>query len=114
MDKRIQSYKLSTVYLVYLKYLSFSLCIHSFIYPEILTAVFFIRSFLFFPALYFLKNYGVLAIPTVPGPPPEVNMEVVTLEEFRTRAFCLLSLAGMSRFCHVFEFISFIGIQGYM
>lgn len=48
-----------------------------------------------------LENYGVLAIPTVPGPPPKLNSEAVTLEDFRAKAFCLLSIAGMSRFCQV-------------
>ncbi|XP_020274793.1 amidase 1 isoform X3 [Asparagus officinalis] len=48
-----------------------------------------------------LENYGVLAIPTLPGPPPKVNTEAVTLENFRAKAFCLLSIAGMSGFCQV-------------
>lgn len=48
-----------------------------------------------------LENYGVLAIPTVPGPPPEVNLAAFKLEDFRARAFCLLSIAGLSGFCQV-------------
>lgn len=48
-----------------------------------------------------LQDHGVLAIPTVPGPPPKLNLEVAALEDFRARAFCLLSIAALSRFCQV-------------
>jgi hypothetical protein len=34
---------------------------------------------------------GILAIPTVPGSPKKLRMEVVALESFRARAFSLLS-----------------------
>ncbi|XP_020084617.1 amidase 1 isoform X3 [Ananas comosus] len=48
-----------------------------------------------------LGDSGVLAIPTVPGPPPKLSMEAAALEDFRARAFCLLSIAGMSGFCQI-------------
>ncbi|XP_057960452.1 amidase 1-like [Malania oleifera] len=48
-----------------------------------------------------LGDFGILAIPTVPGPPPKLQMESSTLEIFRVRAFSLLSIAGVSGFCQV-------------
>ncbi|XP_077230163.1 amidase 1-like [Tasmannia lanceolata] len=48
-----------------------------------------------------LEDYGVLAIPTVPGPPPKLLTEASMLETFRARAFSLLAIAGMSGFCQV-------------
>ncbi|KAF0891543.1 hypothetical protein E2562_010539 [Oryza meyeriana var. granulata] len=48
-----------------------------------------------------LKDHGILAIPTVPGPPPKVGMEAAPLENYRARAFSLLSIAGLSGFCQV-------------
>lgn len=48
-----------------------------------------------------LGDYGVLALPTVPGPPPKRKLEVSLLEDFRARAFSLLSISGMSRFCQI-------------
>lgn len=48
-----------------------------------------------------LGDYGVLVIPTVPGPPPKIGTEVTNLEAFRVRAFSLLSIAGVSGFCQV-------------
>ncbi|KAL5226274.1 hypothetical protein ABZP36_014539 [Zizania latifolia] len=48
-----------------------------------------------------LKDHGILAIPSVPGPPPKVGMEAAPLENFRARAFSLLSIAGLSGFCQV-------------
>ncbi|XP_052193157.1 amidase 1-like isoform X3 [Diospyros lotus] len=48
-----------------------------------------------------LGDFGILAIPTVPGPPPKLQTEPTTLEAFQARAFCLLSIAGMSGFCQV-------------
>ncbi|KQJ85501.1 amidase 1 [Brachypodium distachyon] len=48
-----------------------------------------------------LKENGILAIPTVPGAPPKLRMEAVKLENFRSRAFSLLSIAGLSGFCQV-------------
>ncbi|KAG5549237.1 hypothetical protein RHGRI_014557 [Rhododendron griersonianum] len=48
-----------------------------------------------------LGDYGILAIPTVPGPPPKLQTEPSTLETFRARAFSLLSVAGVSGFCQV-------------
>ncbi|KAJ8751918.1 hypothetical protein K2173_000664 [Erythroxylum novogranatense] len=44
---------------------------------------------------------GVLAIPTVPGPPPKLQTDPSTLEVFRAKAFSLLSIAGVSGFCQV-------------
>ncbi|KAI3863970.1 hypothetical protein MKW98_031562 [Papaver atlanticum] len=48
-----------------------------------------------------LEDFGVLVIPTVPGPPPKLLTEGGTLETFRVRAFSLLSIAGVSGFCQV-------------
>ncbi|XP_057250337.1 amidase 1 isoform X2 [Beta vulgaris subsp. vulgaris] len=48
-----------------------------------------------------LGDVGILAIPTVPGPPPKLQTEPSTLETFRARAFSLLSIAGVSGFCQV-------------
>ncbi|KAK9161246.1 hypothetical protein Syun_007587 [Stephania yunnanensis] len=48
-----------------------------------------------------LEDYGVLVIPTVPGPPPKLKTAGGSLETFRVRAFSLLSIAGMSGFCQV-------------
>ncbi|CAA2997197.1 amidase 1 [Olea europaea subsp. europaea] len=38
-------------------------------------------------------------MPTVPGPPPKLQTEPITLETFRAKAFSLLSVAGVSGFC---------------
>ncbi|KAL5982562.1 Amidase 1 [Asimina triloba] len=46
-------------------------------------------------------GYRILAIPTVPGPPPKLCTEASTSETFRARAFSLLAIAGMSGFCQV-------------
>lgn len=46
-----------------------------------------------------LGDSGILAIPTVPGPPPKLQTEAASLETFRVRAFSLLSLSGVSGFC---------------
>ncbi|CAN6981233.1 unnamed protein product [Brassica rapa subsp. trilocularis] len=48
-----------------------------------------------------LGENGVLVIPTVPGPPPHLQADVVALESFRSRAFSLLSIAGVSGLCQV-------------
>ncbi|XP_021772964.1 amidase 1-like isoform X2 [Chenopodium quinoa] len=48
-----------------------------------------------------LGDAGILAIPTVPGPPPKLQTQPSTLETFRARAFSLLSIAGVSGFCQV-------------
>ncbi|XP_065853158.1 amidase 1 isoform X2 [Euphorbia lathyris] len=48
-----------------------------------------------------LEDYGILAIPTVPGPPPKLKTDPTTLEVFRAKAFSLLSIAGVSGFCQV-------------
>uniref|UniRef100_A0A5B7BDI1 Amidase domain-containing protein n=1 Tax=Davidia involucrata TaxID=16924 RepID=A0A5B7BDI1_DAVIN len=48
-----------------------------------------------------LGDFGILAIPTVPGPPPKLQTDPTTLETFRVRAFSLLSVAGVSGFCQV-------------
>ncbi|KAL1192943.1 Amidase 1 [Cardamine amara subsp. amara] len=48
-----------------------------------------------------LGEKGVLVIPTVPGPPPHLQADVAALESFRSRAFSLLSIAGVSGFCQV-------------
>ncbi|XP_016487874.2 amidase 1 [Nicotiana tabacum] len=48
-----------------------------------------------------LGDSGILAIPTVPGPPPKLRSETSALEGFRVKAFSLLSIAGVSGFCQV-------------
>ncbi|KAJ4755647.1 Glutamyl-tRNA(Gln) amidotransferase subunit A [Rhynchospora pubera] len=48
-----------------------------------------------------LENCGLLAIPTVPGPPPKLLMDATVLENFRAKAFSLLSIAGMTGFCQI-------------
>uniref|UniRef100_A0A2N9HHF1 Amidase domain-containing protein n=1 Tax=Fagus sylvatica TaxID=28930 RepID=A0A2N9HHF1_FAGSY len=48
-----------------------------------------------------LGDFGVLAIPTVPGPPPELQSDPIPLEAFLAKAFSLLSIAGVSGFCQV-------------
>ncbi|XP_027364875.1 amidase 1 isoform X2 [Abrus precatorius] len=48
-----------------------------------------------------LGDFGVLMIPTVPGPPPKLQTNTPELENFRARAFSLLSIAGVSGFCQV-------------
>ncbi|KAF7805130.1 Amidase 1 [Senna tora] len=48
-----------------------------------------------------LGDFGVLVIPTVPGPPPKLQTNTSELEIFRARAFSLLSIAGVSGFCQV-------------
>ncbi|KAK6911527.1 Amidase signature domain [Dillenia turbinata] len=48
-----------------------------------------------------LGDCGVLALPTVPGPPPKLQTEPSELEIFRARAFSLLAIAGVSGFCQV-------------
>ncbi|XP_020598017.1 amidase 1-like [Phalaenopsis equestris] len=49
----------------------------------------------------FKADYGVLVIPTVPGPPPNLNLDGITLSDFRAKAFSLLAVAGMSGFCQI-------------
>ncbi|KAH9754992.1 Amidase 1 [Citrus sinensis] len=48
-----------------------------------------------------IDDHGILVIPTVPGPPPKLQMDPSALEVFRARAFSLLSIAGVSGFCQV-------------
>ena len=48
-----------------------------------------------------IQDFGVLAIPTVLGPPPELQSDPTPLEAFRAKAFSLLSIAGVSGFCQV-------------
>ncbi|TKY52205.1 Amidase 1 [Spatholobus suberectus] len=48
-----------------------------------------------------LRDFGVLMIPTVPGPPPKLQTNTSELEIYRARAFSLLSIAGVSGFCQV-------------
>ncbi|KAG7969128.1 hypothetical protein I3843_07G015500 [Carya illinoinensis] len=48
-----------------------------------------------------LGDFGVLAIPTVPGPPPKLQTDPAPLEAFCAKAFSLLSIAGLSGFCQV-------------
>ena len=51
------------------------------------------------------QDFGVLAIPTVPGPPPKLNIDVSELQDFRAKAFSLLSIAGVSGFCQVLSLL---------
>ncbi|KAL5710487.1 amidase [Ranunculus cassubicifolius] len=60
------------------------------------------------PAIYVVPSssstradFGILVIPTVPGPPPKLQTEGRSLETFWVRAFSLLSIAGVSGFCQV-------------
>nr|XP_023891490.1 amidase 1-like isoform X2 [Quercus suber] len=46
-------------------------------------------------------DFGVLAIPTVPGPPPKLQSDPIPLEAFRAKASSLQSIAGVSGFCQV-------------
>ncbi|CAM8894676.1 unnamed protein product [Rhodiola kirilowii] len=48
-----------------------------------------------------LGDSGILALPTVPGPPPKLQTDPGTLEIFRGQAFSLLSIAGVSGSCQV-------------
>ncbi|XP_057830710.2 outer envelope protein 64, chloroplastic [Cryptomeria japonica] len=48
-----------------------------------------------------VEDDGILVMPTTPGPPPQLKMKGNPLEDFRTRAFTLLSIAGMSGCCQV-------------
>ncbi|XP_061338007.1 amidase 1-like isoform X3 [Gastrolobium bilobum] len=48
-----------------------------------------------------LGDFGVLMIPTLPGPPPKLQTNTSELEIFRARAFSLLSIVGVSGFCQV-------------
>nr|POF14912.1 amidase 1 [Quercus suber] len=41
-------------------------------------------------------DFGVLAIPTVPGPPPKLQSDPIPLEAFRAKASSLQSIAGVS------------------
>ncbi|KAF5178711.1 Glutamyl-tRNA(Gln) amidotransferase subunit A [Thalictrum thalictroides] len=48
-----------------------------------------------------LEEYGILVVPTVPGPPPKLQTQASLLEAFRCKAFGLLSIAGVSGLCQV-------------
>ncbi|KAH9320512.1 hypothetical protein KI387_015151, partial [Taxus chinensis] len=48
-----------------------------------------------------LKDDGILVIPTVPMSPPILKSKERQLEEFRSRAFSVLSISGMSGCCQV-------------
>ncbi|CAA0825335.1 Amidase 1 [Striga hermonthica] len=48
-----------------------------------------------------LGDFGILALPIVPGHPPKLQTNPTTLEDFRAKAFSLLSVAGVSGFCQV-------------
>eukprot|EP00257_Ricinus_communis_P013232 XP_015570624.1 amidase 1 isoform X1 [Ricinus communis] len=54
-----------------------------------------------------LEEFGIIAIPTVPGVPPKLNTDPTTLEIFRAKAFSLLSITGVSGFCQVLLSCSF-------
>ncbi|KAJ1389290.1 Amidase signature domain [Sesbania bispinosa] len=47
------------------------------------------------------NDFGVLMIPTVPGPPPEKQTNLSQRKDYRGRAFSLQSIAGMSGCCQV-------------
>ncbi|XP_023516591.1 amidase 1-like [Cucurbita pepo subsp. pepo] len=46
-----------------------------------------------------LEDFGVLVIPTVPGPPPKLRTDISELHDFRAKAFSLLSIASVSGIC---------------
>ncbi|KAJ4791365.1 Glutamyl-tRNA(Gln) amidotransferase subunit A [Rhynchospora pubera] len=48
-----------------------------------------------------LGENGILAIPTVFGPPPKLDMAASELNNFRARAFSLLPIAGLTGFCQI-------------
>ncbi|XP_057960454.1 amidase 1-like isoform X2 [Malania oleifera] len=48
-----------------------------------------------------LGDFGILAIPTVPKPPPKLQMDSTMLECLGVRSLSLLSIAGVSGFCQV-------------
>ncbi|KAB2630150.1 amidase 1-like [Pyrus ussuriensis x Pyrus communis] len=48
-----------------------------------------------------LGDFGVLAMPTVPGDPPKLQTDPTTLEGVHARAFSFLSIAAVSGFCQV-------------
>jgi hypothetical protein len=48
-----------------------------------------------------VQNDTLLVLPTAPSIPPKLNTSGSTLEDFRNRAFSLLSVAGMSGCCQV-------------
>jgi amidase len=48
-----------------------------------------------------LKNDTVMVMPTVPDIPPKLNTKPEALDEFRTRAFDLICVSGMSGCCQV-------------
>ncbi|KAL3750169.1 hypothetical protein ACJRO7_011190 [Eucalyptus globulus] len=48
-----------------------------------------------------LGDFGILAIPTVPGPPPKLQTDASSLDVSVEKAFNLLSIAGLSEFCQV-------------
>ncbi|GMY20423.1 amidase 1-like [Fagus crenata] len=48
-----------------------------------------------------LGDFGVLAIPTVLGPPPKLQSDPTSLEALLVKTFSLLSIAGVSGFCQV-------------
>lgn len=60
-----------------------------------------VRSELHTALTSLLEDFGVLAIPTVPGLPPKLQTQGNLLETYRVRAFSLLSIAGVSGFCQV-------------
>ncbi|KAM1994602.1 hypothetical protein PS2_010424 [Malus domestica] len=48
-----------------------------------------------------LGDFGVLAMPTVPGDPPKLQTDPTILDAFRARAFSFQSIAVVSGFCQV-------------
>ncbi|KAA3472684.1 amidase 1-like isoform X2 [Gossypium australe] len=48
---------------------------------------------------FIVKDHGILALPTTPGEPPEVQANPATSDIFFSRPFSLLSVAGSSGFC---------------
>lgn len=47
------------------------------------------------------QDFGVMMIPTVPGPPPKLQTSPPELKDFNERAFILQSIAGLSGCCQV-------------
>ena len=63
---------------------------------------------LHFLKLMIIQDFGVLAIPTVLGPPPKLQSDPTALEALLVKTFSLLSIAGVSGFCQVLSLSLFM------
>ncbi|KAK1287724.1 hypothetical protein QJS10_CPB19g00894 [Acorus calamus] len=48
-----------------------------------------------------LKNDGILVLPTVAGPPPKLGSKEILSDDYQTRTYSLLAVAGLSGCCQV-------------